>query len=237
MRITVPEGRYSQWCEKRPLACSDKDILKKANGNLYRNDLTSLEKNIMFVHDLVGVQGIEFVLASSGKFNSRVNLPEKITIVPCFLPEITGKNSNDPLVNISYIMMTQSRFIYDGWIPLFDWSIGNLRNKIHLLNKILSLFSIQERISIRWEPKYWIINKNQQSYQEIKEEHVNKVVQLYENTRKWNEKDSWAYFRSIGWLSQSLTLPPSPSRFLLCIVAMESLATYIENITNTDSIF
>ena len=233
----IPDGRYSKWCEKRPLACADKEILNKAQLNFNKNDLTSIEQNIMFVHDLVGINGIEFVLFSSAKFLQRVDLPENITIVPCFLPKLAGTSMNNPIARATNSMMMQSRYIYDGWIPIENWNVENVRNAINDINKTFSLFSLQERISNSWEPKYLVNKKNSSPSQKIEEEHIDEVKNIYSTINSWSEKDAWAFFRSMGWLSQSLTLPLSPSRFLLCVVAIESLANYIEYSTKKDSIY
>lgn len=236
MNSNVPLGKYSKWCHRRPLACDDEGKYRKASEYLRRGELTSIERNVMFIHDLVGCQGIEFVVFSSAKFVKRVTLPGNITLIPCFLPEIGGKSWNDPLVRLSELMMSRARFIYDGWMPITDWNIDNVRESIRKIERTLSLFSIRERISTTWEPKYMMHQVNPTSHN-IEDEHIEEIKKLPDIINSWKPDDSWAFYRSLGWLSQSLTLPLSASRFLLCIVAIESLATYIENKATDDSIF
>lgn len=239
MKVTnseIPPGKYSKWCERRPLACDDKDRYSKASRHLQKKDLTSIEKNVMFVHDLVGCQGIEFVVFSSAKFKKKINLPDNIILVPCFLPEIAGKSWKDPLVRLSSSMIFKARFVYDGWIPIKDWNIENVREVIRKIDQNLTLFSLQERISIIWEPKYMVL-KDSPSSHNIEDKHIIEIEKLHEYLDSLNPEDSKAFYKSVAWLSQSLTLPSSPSRFLLCFVAIESLVNYIENEANEKSVF
>jgi len=228
-------AKYSNWCERRPLAAS-RERIDAASKYLHEKDLTNIEKNVLFIHDLVDCQGIEFVVFSSAKLTERVTLPGNITLVPCFYPDIQGKSWNDPLVRLSDSMMRRARFVYDGWMPIDDWNRENVRTSIKKINQILTLFSIQERVSTTWEPKY-MLHQVYPSSHNIEDQHIQEIVTLHETLQNWKFDDSWAFYRSLGWLSQSLTLPPSPSRFLLCIVTIESLANYIENKAENDSIF
>jgi len=133
-------------------------------------------------------------------------------------------------------MVEHARFIYDGWMPIADWSIENVRNSIKNLDKILSLFAIQERIWFTWEPKYFPSQQHPSS-QKIELEHLNEITELNRMLDALNEEDSKVFYRSIAWLSQSLILPQPAARFLFCIVSIESLANYIEREAKEDSIF
>lgn len=232
----VPPGKYSRWCERRPLACDNEEKYSKASKYLRRKDLTDIEKSVMFTHELAGCQGIEFVVLSSAKFKNKVELHGNIILVPCFIPEIEGKSWNEPLVRLSSLMMKRAKFVYDGWKPINNWNIESVRESIRMIDQILSLFSIQERISITWEPKY-MPRQYYPSSQNIKYQHIQEVEKLSSFVESWNHNDSTAFYRSLAWLSQSLTLPLSASRFLSCVVVIESLANYIENKATDDSIF
>lgn len=232
----IPLGKYSKWCERRPLACAKKEILAKASLNLRKKDLTSIEKNVMFVHDIVGIQGIEFVVFTSAKFKGETKLPGKITLVPCFLQETAGRSWKDRLVRLSFSMMNKARFVYDGWIPIKDWNIENVREAIRKIDENLSLFSLQERIFITWEPKYLILKDSPPSHK-IEDKHIIEIKKLHEYLYALNSNDNIAFYKSVAWLSQSLSLPLSPSRFLLAFVSIESLANYIEYEANQESIF
>ena len=232
----IPPGKYSKWCERRPLACDDEEEKAKARKYLRRKDLTDIEKSAMFVHELVGCQGMEFAVFSSAKIKKGVTLPGNITLVPCFLPEIEGRSWNDPLVRLSESMMGRARFVYDGWVPIDDWNIESVREAIRKINQILSLFSIQERISVTWEPKY-MPRQYYPSCQNIEDQHIHEIEKLGSVIESWTLSDRKAFFRSVAWLSQSLSLPLSASRFLLCVITIESLANYMENEATNESIF
>jgi len=234
--LETASGKYSNWCERRPLVCNNKLIMSKASKHLRNKEFTNIEKNVYFVHELVGCQGFEFIVFSSMKIGKKLVLPGNIILMPCFYSDISGKSWNDSLVRLTERMSMKARFVYDGWIPIKDWSIDNVRKKMREIEEILSLFSLQERISITWEPKYNIINNSQSSHQ-IKDGHIQEIIHLHESLNEFNDEDSKAFYKSVAWLSHSLTLPLSPSRFLLCFVALESFVNYIENKANKDSLF
>lgn len=75
------------------------------------------------------------------------------------------------------------------------------------------------------------------SSHKIEDEHIREIKNLNEFIESWTDDDSRAFYRSVVWLSQSLILPQPTARFLFCILAIESLATYIENKATNESIF
>lgn len=237
MNYEVPLGKYNKkWCERRPLVCSNNVIYSKARKHLVQKQLTPAEKAVMFVHDLVDCQGLEFVAFSNAHFKKPVKLPEQAILIPCFLPEIERKNWKEPLVQLTFRMMQLSRFIYDGWIPVSDWSIESVREVIRKVNRMLTIFSIQERTWFAWEPKY-IPSEVYPSYCQIEDLHLQEIKNLNSFVESWTDDDSRAFYRSVAWLSQSLILPEPAARFLFYICAIESLVRYIEKESKSNSIF
>lgn len=237
-----PDGKYNRWCERRPLVCSDQTVISRARNHLIKKELTSTEKATMFLHDLVDCQGLEFVAFSNAHFKKPYTLGDKIILVPCFLSDIKGKSWEDPLVRLTYRMMEYSRFVYDGWIPISAWHIDSVREAIRSVNEILTIFSIQERIWFTWEPKYMvtshkIYDQHYPSSHQVEDQHIQEIKDLSEFLYSWSKDDSRAFYRSVAWLSQSLVLPQAPARFLFNILAIESLATYIERESAIDSVF
>ena len=236
MSSDVPSGKLNRWCERQGLFSNDKIKMNKANQHLTNRNLSNYEKAALFIHELFDVGGFEFVIFSSARFDKPVNLPCNITLVPCFLPKKEMKSWNDPLVRLTFAMQDHARFIYDGWMPVSDWSFENVRKVIGDISKTLTLFAAQERIWFTWEPKYFLSKFNQDSHK-IEDCHIQEVKDLYDNIQTLNFEDSNALYRSLAWLSQSLVLPQPAARFLFCIVSIESLATYIEREASKDSIF
>jgi len=232
----ISVGKYNKWCERRPLVCNNKIVISKANKHLTRKELTSTEKGTLFLHDLVNCQGLEFVAFSSARFKKPVVLPGRVVLVPCFLSEIEGKSWKDPLVRLTNRMMEHARFIYDGWVPITDWNINGVREAIRKVDQILTIFSIQERIWFTWEPKY-VPSQIYPSSHKIEDHHIQEIQNLHQFIDSWIDDDSKAFYRSVAWLSQSLRLPQAAARFLFCILAIESLATYIEKESAIDSAF
>ncbi|GAH87596.1 unnamed protein product, partial [marine sediment metagenome] len=86
------------------------------------------------------------------------------------------------------------------------------------------------------EPKYSPIMQGG-TYHEFEREDVMPVKQLTEFLNRLEEVDARAFLTSIGWLSQSLRLSEPAAKFLFGILAIESLATYIEKESLDDSAF
>jgi len=236
--IEIPPGKYNRYCEQRPLVCSDKKKIYRAQANLSKKGLTSSEMATLYLHDLVGCDGLEFVAFGNIRLSEPVVLPGNINLVPCFLSDIDGKNIGDELVQLTEMMRKRSRFIYDGWLPISDWRIDNVRKAIRRIDQALSIFSLQEEVSFSWKPKYNPVEMSPSSYIHFKHQHIQEVEELIHFTESLtNEDDSKALFRSIAWLSQSIRLTEPAARFLFSILAIESLADYIEKSAKDDSIF
>ena len=235
MTIKIPDGKLNEWCIRRGLVSSDRLKWLKAQTYLNQKDITKNERAAFYIHELFECQGLEFVAFSNARFEKTIFLPENINLVPCFYPE-DKKDWNDPLVRLTFRMVQHAKFIYDGWLPIQKWDdINNVRNSIRKLDEILSLFAAQERIWFTWEPKYFP-SQLYPSSNDVESKHIHEIEVLKKYAETWNKNDSDALFRSLAWLSQSYILPQPTARFLFCILSIESLATYIENV-NGNSIF
>jgi hypothetical protein len=234
----IPPGKYNRLCERRPLVCGDGKRIDRANAHLVKKGLTASEKAALYLHDLVSCEGLEFVTFSNARLNEPVVLPSNIKLVPCFLPDVEGKSLEEPLVQLTMQMAQRSRFIYDGWLPISDWRIEAVRKAIRRIDQALSIFALQGRVSFSWDPKYNPINMSQSSSYHLEHRHIQGVEQLSHFTESLTDAaDSRAFFRSVAWLSQSLRLTEPAARFLFSVLAIESLATYIEEEAADDSVF
>lgn len=72
---------------------------------------------------------------------------------------------------------------------------------------------------------------------QFEHQHIQSIEKLSHYTESLDAVDSAALFRSIAWLSQSLRLKEPAARFLFCVLAIESLATYIEEEAADNSVF
>jgi hypothetical protein len=131
-------------------------------------------------------------------------------------------------------MQKTNRFIYDCWIPINDWDEENVRNSIHKIDESLSLFCLESRTFFDWKPKYQNPKDKRSSY-EYNKSHIDYLEKLSKNIDTLEDDDRSAIYRSIAWLSQGIRLNEPAARFLFSILAIESLATYIEKSTRDDS--
>lgn len=125
-------------------------------------------------------------------------------------------------------MKTTNRYVYDGWLPLTDWSVDSVRKAIKTIGETLSVFIVRGSIRFKWEPKYpsperfATLNTCSSEGQHFTE--------LFAGLAKLGEKDRQAVYRSFGWLSQSLSLEDPAARLLFGLLAIESLVHHIESV-------
>jgi hypothetical protein len=221
------EKKYNGWCERRPLVCSDDDQYNRAQAHLVRDDLAPSERDAFYVHELTGCGGVEFVAFSNAKFNTPVMLSGGVILVPCFLSALEGRNMNDPMVSLTLSMMKKSRYIYDGWIDIQTWNAQSAQRAVHAIHQALSIFCLHGSIYFEWESKYIALGQSRILYES---EHLN-LKGLEGATSaidRLDEPDRRAVYRSLGWLSQGLLLGEPAAKFLFFFLAIESLATHIE---------
>lgn len=229
--LEVPQGKYNRWCEKRTL------VYKQGyNGYFYNRELTYTENAALFLHETVGCEGLEFVVFSNAEIDEPIiELPGNITLIPCFMVDLNGAKIDDQLTHLTFMQMEQSRYIYDGWMPISDWKIETVKKAIGEIDQALSLFSLLVGASFTWEPKY--PPYFEASAYGLTHQHIHAIKQLKCITESLEGDDLRALFKSIAWFSQSFRLSEPTAKFLFCILAIESLATYIETNTKDGSAF
>jgi inosine/xanthosine triphosphate pyrophosphatase family protein len=133
-------------------------------------------------------------------------------------------------------MGRNNRYIYDGWIPIKEWSKEDVRKAIRNIDEALSIFCLSSRIFFEWEPKYPSLSGFPSIYH-FENKEIAELEMLSKVIDSLKEEDRTALYRSIAWLSQSLCLKEPAARFLFLILAIESLARYIEDEAYEDSPF
>jgi hypothetical protein len=222
------EKKYNGWCERRPLVCANDDQYGRAEVHLVRDDLAPSERVAFYLHELTGCGGFEFVAFSNVSFNAPVMLSGGVILVPCFLSTLEGRNMNDPIVGLTLGMMKKSRYIYDGWIEVRTWDVQNVRSAVHAIHQALSVFCLHGSIYFEWESKYIAQGQSRVLY-ESEHLHLKGLEGIASAIDSLNEPDRKAIYRSLGWLSQGLLLIEPAAKFLFSFLAIESLATYIED--------
>lgn len=221
--------KYSKWGEQRPLAYSDTKKRQSASRVQSRTDLSEEEKSAVYVHQLTGCKGFEFVLFSNAKISKSIHLSDGIILYPCFKDSTDGCSiSSVEYKNISK-MEQSSRYVYDGWLPIDKFDELSVRNKIQNLRNVLVSFSILFGCTIDWTPKYYAVPQKMIGTLNFDEPAIEIVKKFSEIVDDIDEFDKKALFRSIGWLSKSINQQDVESKFLFAILAIESLAMYIEN--------
>jgi hypothetical protein len=127
-----------------------------------------------------------------------------------------------------------SRFVYDGWVPIAAWDEESVRKSVRAIDEALAIFCLRGRAVFDWAPKYPAPSEPS-SIAMFDDEHLQELEAVVESLDSLPETDRVAIYRSMAWLSQGLRLNEPMARFLFSILAIESLATYIEQKAAEDS--
>jgi len=232
--LEVPLGKYNKWCERRPLVCTDEGKIFGADKYVFDTNLSHSEKATFYVHELVGCEGLEFVVLSNAYVKQPVVLPGQIALVPCFSANLD--NTDSVLDKLTLDMIHKARFVYDGWIPITDWQKASVRKALRMVDSALSVFALRASAWFSWEPKYSPMVRAD-IYYDFERGDVAELNRLTSVINGMGERDAVALLSSIGWLSQSIRLKEPAARFLFSILAIESLARYIEEGSAEESVF
>ncbi|HZO87182.1 MAG TPA: hypothetical protein VFB38_02505 [Chthonomonadaceae bacterium] len=219
--------KFNEWCHRRPLVSVDEDRRRRAYTCASKSGLSKVEKAAFYLHELTGCDGLEFVAFSNARLNKPVTLTGDVVLMPCFLPEIEGSTLGDPLVDATSRMATAARYIYDGWVPILKWDTETVRQTVRNVGEALSLLALYGRTHFDWEPKYPFFKEPSSSFK-VADAHLSDLETIAKLLEPLHEKDRVAIYRSLAWLSQGIRLNEPEPHFLCCILAIESLATYIE---------
>lgn len=219
--------RYNPWCERQPLICTDHRQYIQAASFFAQQHLSPSEQAAFYLHQLTSCGGFEFVAFSNLRLEGPAKLPNGVVLVPCFLRTSAGGDIRDPLVQLTTRMEQSGRFIYDGWVPVTVWDEPSVRRAIRSIDEALSVFCLASRIFFDWKPKYPGPTDERSAY-ELDKDHLSQLESLSQVLDTLTEDDRTALYRSLAWLSQGIRLNEPAASFLFSILAIESLATYIE---------
>ena len=226
--------RYNTWCHRHGLVCEDQDRYHRAQAVFHKKGLSSSEKAALYLHELTGCDGLEFVAFSNARLKKYVMLANGVILVPCFLSQTEGQSAQDLLARLTMRMEQKCRFIYDGWIPIVTWDEATIRKVIRSVDEALSIFCLRGRTSFDWEPKYPVPDETSSTY-EFEGRHILELERVSKLLDSLGQNDRVALYRSLAWLSRGLRLDDPAARFLFSVLAIESLATYIEDHASDES--
>jgi hypothetical protein len=214
--------------------CADESRVGRADKYVFDTDLTLSEQAAFYTHELVNCQGLEFVVFSNARINLPVELPGDITLVPCFLAK--PERPDSLIAKLTAEMAHRACFVYDGWLPIGDWQRDSVRKAVRRIDSALSVFTLRASAWFSWELKYSPVMRGGICYK-FESKDMMQLSELSKFINQMREPDAVALLSSIGWLSQSVRSNEPAARFLFGILAIESLATYIEEESVEDSAF
>lgn len=227
------KDRYNAWGERQPLVRNSRENGFSSSRFMSRNDLTKIEKSVLFFHDVTRCKGLELVGFSNVKMERPISLSSGIVLYPCFLQSTEGCNVDDPIVRASLRMSSEGRYVYDGWLPISEMTDEGIRRRICLLREVLGAFPLVSGGKFDWEPKYHASRANTETHYYSEKEI--QTIETFANTIDGlTDDDRQALLRSIGWLAECMGLQNPESKFLFAVLAIESLCEYIES-SDTES--
>lgn len=221
--------KFNNWGEREPIVCTNKSKIDKAMHVKMRQDLSNPEKSALFVNEITGCKGFEFVGFSNAKIERAILLPTGIILYPCFMQTTVGCSLKDPLIRASFRMLQTGQFVYDGWLPIQKMNDEDIRGRIRTLREVLGAFPLISGSKFDWYPKYQMSNSIPETHYFFEKE-IKTIEKFTETIELSKYDDRIALLRSIGWLSECIRVENSESKFLFAVLAIESLCTYIENL-------
>lgn len=227
--------KYNNWGERDPIVCADKNKADKATRVTMRQDLSNPEKSALYLYEIAGCQGLEFVGFSNAKIDRPIRLATGVIIYPCFMQTTVGCCMDDPLVQASSRMSQTGCYIYDGWLPISEMNDEGIRQRIRTLREVLGSFPLISGSKFDWQPKYQKGNTTSKTYY-FSDNEIKTIEGFAKKIELAKYDDRIALLRSIGWVAECVKVENSESKFLFAVLAIESLCTYIEE-SGTDSSF
>ncbi len=227
--------KFNNWGEREPIVCSAKDKIDKAMQVKVSQDLSNPEKSALFIHEISGCKGLEFVGFSNAKIERPIRLAMGVILYPCFMQSTEGCNLKDPLVQASIRMSQAGCYIYDGWLPIHEMKDEGIRERIRTLREVIGSFPLISGSKFDWQPKYQMSSTTPETHY-FSEKEIKTIEGFAEIIDLSKYDDRIALLRSIGWLAECVRIENSESKFLFAVLAIESLCTYIEE-SGVDSSF
>lgn len=236
---SIPVGKFNPWCQKRLIQKPEQHAAERADRHLKDQGLAPTEKSVLWFHEMTGAEGLEFVAFSNARLDDAAVLSHGVVLMPCFLPQsaITGDNIDEPLAQLTLKMSARARYVYDGWAPIQEWDPPSVRAAVESIHESLSLFALVGRIWFEWEPKYNPGAGGPSPTFPVADQGLAALGAWAQSLDALSTQDRTALYRSIAWLAQGLRLTEPSARFLFSILAIESLATYIESDAPVESVF
>ncbi len=227
-----PDGRYNDWGERKWIQTTPQKADEVAS-ELANLKLSPRASALYQAAKFTDSQGIEIVFVSNTQFPGAVLFRNnQIHIVPCFVPlQFVNKAMSD---DRQAAMMRRGQYIYDGWVPVSDWTKENLEKLVTSLDDIVNFFSIVGRFYAYWEPKYYY-EKSPIPSQIIIPEEFAALAKTIVTIEGLTQSDRVAITRSVAWMANALRDDSPVQRFLLLFISIEALATYIERECEKDS--
>lgn len=229
-----PVGKYNQWCYREPLVCPDDARRVRADNFLRIQELSNVEQDAYFFRELTASPGLEFVVFSNVRMDRHIVMANGMTLVPCFETDTESADEPTGLRAATMGMLRRGRFVYDGWLPFSSWEVRHVREAIRSISESLSLFSLRAVAQFDWHVKYSGRNHDQGALRFGSSE-LYDVERLSSSIESLHGDDRYALLQSVAWLAQGMRANNPAARFMFFILAIESLATHIEDNANDNS--
>jgi len=227
--------KYNKWCYRKPIV--DK---KSLSNDIFTKtrilDIPELYKAVILQNEFLRCRGIEFVSFSNIKINRNFKFNNGLELRPCFYSD-DDKFEDGQIFESSMLMNRRSKFIYDGWLPISNYTRNSVADYVEMIDQSLSIFSISGYIYFTWEPKYFYRHIKNGFIDSEYTNDVNFIPHFSSELSKLNQKDKIAIYRSINWINKAISNDEPMVSFLFYMISLEYFADYIEKPKKYKSIF
>ena len=92
---SLVDRKFNAWGHRKPLVSTDDERYRRAAEYGARSDLTPTERSALYLHELTGCQGLEFVAFSDAELESPLTLPFGVVLFPCFIGNVDRPSNFD----------------------------------------------------------------------------------------------------------------------------------------------
>lgn len=174
----------------------------------------------------LGKKGLEFLAVSNVQLESPVQLADEIVLVPCFGAAAVAaaeESEKQAVFMLEFSMKAKGRFIYDGWLPVPDWSPETVERRIARLDEVLSCFSLHSSCHVRWMYKYpQGTSPGGHAKFTLTEIEASKTVRGAVDCIG-NKQDRATLNRALKWLAKAASAHEPEMRLLFSVVGLETL--------------
>lgn len=186
-----------------------------------------------FEHDALKIiiqrklKGIKFIAYGNIQMDQLKKFDNGLTLVPKYVTSKEwGKEENQQKLSQTWNMEKYHQLEYEGFFPLGEINIDEVHRGMKIINETLTSLSLVGPGHLNWEMEG--LGRDVVPFGIIDDVQFKEAQRIIKNIPNYNEDDREVLYRSLSWYSKGVSWAEPFIKFLCLMVAIESLAMYIE---------